>query len=185
MKKKYKIIFYVLVLLFILILLIIRIVPGVVDKQRNPIRTAGPYEVSKETRQFYDSLDFIADMHCDALLWRRDLLKDNSFGQVDIPKMLKANIGLQAFTIVTKSPRNQNYDKNTGDTDNITSLFWVQGRPTNSLLERAILQCEDLYRMARKSDGKFRVISSSDQLQTYIRDRSSNKHITAGFLACV
>ena len=79
MKKKYKIIFYVLVILFILILLIIKIVPGVVDKQRNAIRIAGPYEVSTETQQMYDNLEFIADMHCDALLWRRDLLKDNNY----------------------------------------------------------------------------------------------------------
>lgn len=162
--------------------MVISFVPKIVDSQHNQIRNEAPYLVSAESKTFYDNLDFIADMHCDALLWKRDLLRDNDFGQVDIPKMLRANVSLQAFTIVTKSPKNQNYDNNTGDTDNISSLYFVQGRPTSSLTKRALLQCEELFGFAERSEGKFRVIVSSEELSNFISERDKNKKIAAGFI---
>ena len=182
MKKKSKILIYFIISLLLLIFLIISFVPKIIDIQHNKIRAGGPYLVSKESQELYNSLSFIADMHCDALLWKRDLLRDNDFGQVDIPKMIKANVGLQAFTIVTKSPKDQNYDNNTGDTDNISSLYLVQGRPTSSLTNRAIMQCRELFDFAEKSKGEFRVILSSEELSDFISDRVKNRKITAGFL---
>jgi len=157
-------------------------VPSIFDKKHNAIRQKAPYIVSNKTQKVYDNIPFIADMHCDALLWKRNLLKNNNFGQVDIPKMLEANIGIQAFTIVTKSPKGQNFDKNTGDSDNISALYFVQGRPTSSLTKRAISQCDNLHRFAKKSEGKFRVITTSSEFVTYISDKEKNKGITAGFL---
>jgi microsomal dipeptidase-like Zn-dependent dipeptidase len=181
-KKKSKILIYFIISVVLIYFLVISIVPKIVDKQHNKIRIEGPYLVSKESQKIYNNLSFIADMHCDALLWRRDLLKDNDFGQVDIPKMIKANVGLQAFTIVTKSPKNQNYDNNTGDTDNISSLYFVQGRPTSSLTKRAVLQCQELFGFAEKSQGEFRVILSSEELSDFISDRAKNRKLTAGFI---
>lgn len=182
MKKIIKILIYILLSVGFIYFLVIQFAPKIVDKQHNKVRVKGPYAISLETSIIYNSLDFIADMHCDALLWKRDLLKDNDFGQVDIPKMIKAKVSLQAFTIVTKSPKDQNYGKNKGDSDNITSLYLAQGRPTSSLTKRAILQCEALFEFADKSKGKFRVITSSEELTNYISDRKNNKKITAGFL---
>ena len=180
-KKLYKLGLAVLIL-GIIYLLVILIGPKIIDKSHNKVREKGPYKVSENAKSIYNSLEFIADMHCDALLWKRNLLKDNDFGQVDIPKMIQSNIGLQAFTIVTKSPKDQNFNSNTGDTDNITSLFFAQGRPTRSLTKRAVLQCEDLFNFAVKSEGKFRVIVNKSDLRKYIEDRISNKQISAGFL---
>ena len=171
MKKGSKILIYLVVSIVFIYFLVISIVPKIVDKQHNQIRTKPPYVVSAEIQELYNNLSFIADMHCDALLWKRDLLNDNDFGQVDIPKMIKANIGLQAFTIVTKSPKDQNFDQNTGDTDNISSLFFAQGRPTSSLNKRAILQCKELFGFAERSEDKFRVIVSSEELSNFISDR--------------
>ncbi|MCF6223218.1 MAG: membrane dipeptidase [Flavobacteriaceae bacterium] len=182
MKKITKIVLFTILLLSIIFYFITLIVPKIIDKQRNEIRVKGPYVASQEAENMYKSLNFIADLHCDALLWKRDLLKDNDFGQVDIPKMLKASVGIQAFTIVTKSPKGQNFDKNSANSDNITSLFLVQGRPSNSLTKRAVLQCEDLFNFAKKSDGKFRVITSSTDFKNYLADRKSKNNITAGFL---
>jgi len=157
-------------------------VPKIIDKQHNEVRVKGPYSVSPKAENIYNSLDFIADMHCDALLWKRDLLKDNDFGQVDIPKLLKANVAIQAFTIVTKSPKGQNFKKNTGGSDNITSLFLAQGRPTNSLTKRAVLQCQALFDFAKQSEGRFRVITTSNEFEKYLSDIKNNNKITAGFL---
>lgn len=185
MHKFFKIILIVLSILFVLYFLATLIVPSFVDKSHNKIRNHPPYTVSQEAQELYESLDFIADLHCDALLWKRNLLKDNSFGQVDIPKMLKANIGIQGFTLVTKSPKGQNFDKNTGESDNITSLYIAQGRPISSwfsLTERAVEQCNDLMKFQKKSDGEIRVILTNSDFMNYLNDRRNNKNITAGFI---
>ncbi|MCP9768774.1 peptidase M19 [Lacihabitans sp. LS3-19] len=182
MKKVFKILFG---LIIVVLLFAFLFVPKIVDKKFNTVSTRPPYKVDKEAQVLYDSLDFVADMHCDALLWKRDLLAKNDFGSVDIPRMLEANMALQAFTIVTKAPRNMNFDKNTGETDQITLPFILQMRPIASwfnLTERALTQCDALYGFEKKSDGQFRVISSAKGLEQYISDRKSNKNITAGFL---
>lgn len=182
MNKSIKIVVSTLIALLLIYYLATLIVPKIVDKSHNIIRVSAPYPISDQAQKIYYALDFVADMHCDALLWKRNLLNDNDFGQVDIPKLLKANVGLQAFTIVTKSPKGQNFDKNTGESDNITSLYLVQGRPTNSLTKRAIYQGESLFEFAKRSDSKFRVITSSTEFEKYLSDRKLNKNITAGFL---
>ncbi len=182
MKKLFKIIIIIIIVLLVIYYAVTLIAPKIVDKEHNKIRDKAPYSVSDKANKIYKALDFVADMHCDALLWKRDLLKDNDYGQVDIPKMLKANVGLQTFTIVTKSPKGQNFDKNTGGSDNITSLYLAQGRPTNSLTKRAIYQCEALFDFAKRSDGKFRVITSSKEFKSYLSDKENNKNITAGLL---
>jgi membrane dipeptidase len=161
------------------------IVPGYVDKGYNTSTLLPPYQVSARAQQIYNRLPFIADLHCDALLWKRNLLKKHDFGHVDIPRMIEAQMSLQAFTIVSKTPKNMNFDNNTGDTDNITTLFIAEGRPVKtwfSLKERALDQCRRLYKFAEKSNGEFSVITSSAELNSYIADRRQNQAITAGFL---
>jgi len=182
MNKAFKIGGFILILLLVIYFLVTWFVPEIIDKSHNEIRMNPPYQVSDQVQDIYNELDFIGDLHCDALLWKRDLLKNNSFGQVDIPKLIEAEVGIQAFTIVTKSPKGQNFSKNTGESDNITSLYFVQGRPTSSLTKRAIDQCESLFEFAKESDNKFRVITSSSEFKNYLSDRDQNKNITAGFL---
>ncbi len=182
MKKALKIFFYSFIILLIIYYLVTLFVPQIFDKKHNTIREKAPYTVSTNAQNVYNKINFVADMHCDALLWKRDLLKDNDFGQVDIPKMLKANVDIQAFTIVTKSPKGQNFDKNTGSSDNISALYFVQGRPTSSLTKRTISQCEDLFQFAKKSNGEFRVITTSKELKCYISDKKDDQNMTAGFL---
>lgn len=182
MKKALKIFFYSFIILLIIYYLVTLFVPQIFDKKHNTIREKAPYTVSTNAQNVYNKINFVADMHCDALLWKRDLLKDNDFGQVDIPKMLKAKVDIQAFTIVTKSPKGQNFDKNTGSSDNISALYFVQGRPTSSLTKRTISQCEDLFQFAKKSNGEFRVITTSKELKSYISDKKDDQNMTAGFL---
>ncbi|MEQ8678645.1 MAG: hypothetical protein RID25_02750 [Cyclobacteriaceae bacterium] len=62
------------------------IVPVKYDKALNKTMTLPPYQVSGEAQALYNRLDFIADLHCDALLWSRDLKKKNSVGHVDFPR---------------------------------------------------------------------------------------------------
>ncbi|NDK17996.1 MAG: peptidase M19, partial [Zetaproteobacteria bacterium] len=161
------------------------ILPSIVDKKYNPVLQKPPYKVSQTAQQITDTLDFIADLHCDALLWKRNLLKKNDFGVVDIPRMIEGNEALQAFTIVSKVPKNMNFDKNTGETDAITLPYILEGRPIKSwfnLTQRALVQCQALQHFADISNGKFFVIKSKTDLQNFIEKRKNNRQIAAGYL---
>ena len=185
MKRSKKIVLSILLILGSIIITATVIIPKELDKKFNMVALQPPYQVSDKAQQLYNSLDFISDMHCDALLWKRDLLKKNTQGSVDIPRMLEVNMTLQAFTIVTKAPKEMNFDNNTGDTDQITIPFILQGRPIGSwfnLTGRALAQCKALHQFEKKSDGMFRVIESSTDLQNYISDKKKNTKMTAGFL---
>lgn len=71
------------------------------------------------------------DLHADSLLWSRDLLVRGSRGQVDIPRLIEGHVALQAFTVVTKTPRGINFQRHTGDSDNILRL--ALGEPHRAL----------------------------------------------------
>ena len=185
MNKPFKIILATVSVVLILYFFAVQIVPPMVDKDFNTVSLKAPYEVTAEARIVYNSLEFIADLHCDVLLWKRDINKKHDYGHVDIPMMQEAGLALQAFTIVSKTPKNMNFDMNTGETDNITSLYIAQGRPLKSwfsLKERALVQCEKLYSYARNSAGGFRVITSQNELKDYLKDRNTQEGLTAGYL---
>lgn len=150
----------------------------------NKVVNAPPYEVSEAARSLWDATPFIADLHSDALLWGRDLNKRTDNGHVDIPRLIEANVALQAFTIVSKTPKGQNYDSNTDETDNITALMVVQGRNPKtwtSLLARGLDMAARLNASAAENDA-FQVIRSRAQLQAYIADRAKNPEQSAGLL---
>jgi hypothetical protein len=68
-------------------------------------------------------LDFISNLHCDTLIWGRDLTERGEIGHVDFPRMQETNVGLEIFTVVSKSPTGQNIKSNSTDAfDNITPL---------------------------------------------------------------
>ncbi len=176
---------YGIAAILVLYLATIFIVPPIVDKKYNTSTLLPPYNVSTQAQEIYQTLPFIADLHCDALLWQRNLLQKHDYGHIDIPRMLAANMALQAFTIVSKTPKNMNFDHNTGDTDNITTLYIAEGRPVKSwfsLKERALVQCRALYGFAEESAGQFRVVTSARELGKLINDRQQNPQLTAGFL---
>jgi microsomal dipeptidase-like Zn-dependent dipeptidase len=157
-------------------------VPKFIDKSMNKVQLKidNPDKVD-----WYDSIPFIADLHCDELLWNRSLLKAHNFGHVDLPRMQKANMALQVFSIVTKTPRGINIENNTAETDNITLLGIAQLRPTKTwfnLTERALNQCSELHKAAAASNGKLSVITNKKELTQFIADRKKDDRITAGML---
>jgi membrane dipeptidase len=133
----------------------------------------------------YDSLSFIADLHCDMLLWDRDFFEEHNYGHVDLPRMQKANMAFQAFTIVSKTPRGMNIEKNSDETDQIGLLSFVQLRPPSSwfsIKARAMHQVNQLREFERQSGGQFRIIRSKSDLKNLIDDRSENKKLTSGLI---
>jgi microsomal dipeptidase-like Zn-dependent dipeptidase len=157
-------------------------VPRYIDKSKNVVALK---VVNPEKESWYDSIPFIADLHCDELLWDRNLLKEHSYGHVDLPRMLKANMAMQVFTIVSKTPKGINIEQNDDKTDNISLLSFAQLRPVNTwfnLTNRALNQCKELHVFAGKSNGQFRVITSQATLQQFITDRKINHNISSGML---
>ena len=149
----------------------------------NPIILRPPYTVSEKAGELHEHL-FVADMHADSLLWNRDLNEDSPIAHVDLPKLLRGNVALQAFTVVTKTPRGLNIERNTPDTDNIFLLALAQRQPVEnlfSLTKRALWQAKMLHEYAAKSGGKLIVIRSKKDLSALVERRKTEK-IVGGFL---
>ncbi|MAT55742.1 MAG: peptidase M19 [Saprospirales bacterium] len=181
-----KILFWLFGSLAVLYMAVVLVVPTMIDKKYNTTANQPPYHASEAANTLYSSLNFIADLHCDALLWKRDLTFRHDFGHVDLPRMREACMSLQVFSIVTKTPKNMNFQSNGDDTDNITPLMVVQGRWPQawwSLKHRVLSQCRQLKKFSVKSDGKFRVIESADDLVLFDSLRQNEEGVTAGLLA--
>jgi microsomal dipeptidase-like Zn-dependent dipeptidase len=104
---------------------------------------------------------------------------------MDLPRMREGNLALQFFTVVTKSPRFLNIEKNSGDTDDIFWLALAQRQPLEnlfSLTKRALYQARRLHEFAEKSNGKFIIIKNKRDLADFLRRRETEKDLAAGIL---
>ncbi|MFM5923351.1 MAG: dipeptidase [Novosphingobium sp.] len=132
------------------------IAPGYLEGSMNKIDGKPLITVSPEAEALHKSL-LIADLHSDTLMWKRDLLDPADRGHEDLPRLQAGNVALQVFSSVTKTPRGQNYDANSADTDNITPLAIAQLQPVRtwtSLLQRSLFHAEKLDRAVAGSDGR-------------------------------
>jgi len=157
-------------------------VPGYFDKKSNVVST----KISSGDRMsWYDSIPFVADLHCDMLLWDRDFFEEHDYGHVDLPRMQQANMAFQVFTIVSKVPKGINIERNDDKSDQIALLSFGQLRPPKtwfSIKERALHQINQLHDFASKSEGQFRVITNKRELQNLIHDRTAIHQLTSGML---
>lgn len=127
----------------------------------------------------------VADLHSDALLWDRSLLRRQSFGHVDVPRMISGRIALQMFTTVTKTPAGMNIESNSGASDRITLLAVLQGWPPRTwtgLLERTLHQARKLHAAAERSGGRLTVVTSRRGLEDFLRRRDQDASLVGGLL---
>ena len=158
--------------------------PGIAERSMNKVVPV-PLKITPAARQVHLGLD-IADMHSDTLLWKRDLLERSTRGQVDLPRLQDGNVALQIFSSVTKTPKGQNYDANSADTDNITTLAIADLQPIrtwNSLLQRSLWHATKLDRFAAASNGALRVIRSPGDLDALLAERRKGARIAGGMLS--
>ncbi|MFM9897379.1 dipeptidase [Sphingorhabdus sp.] len=123
--------------------------PGYVEGSMNQVDGKALIAVSDEAKALHKTLN-IVDLHSDTLMWDRNLNDRASRGHVDLPRLQDGNVALQLFSSVTKTPKNQNYDGNGADSDNITLLTFAQLQPVktwHSLVERS------LYHAAKRGDA--------------------------------
>jgi microsomal dipeptidase-like Zn-dependent dipeptidase len=144
-----------------------------------------PYEASDRARALHAEL-WVADLHADSLLWGRDLLERGTRGHVDVPRLLDGNVALQVLAASTKSPRHLNIERNDDSSDDVILLAIALGWPPPTwrrLLPRALHLASRADRFAARSEGRFRVIRSAEDLAVYETDRRATPGITAGLLA--
>ena len=156
--------------------------PGKIEKSMNTVLEHPPYKISQAAQKKHDGL-IIMDWHSDSLLWNRNLLKRSNYGHMDIPRLAQGNVALQMFTVVTKSPKGQNYESNTADSDNITMLAIAQLWPPatwSSLYERALYQSRRLHDCASKEPERLKIIRTQSDLIKALEMRSKTKSNGSG-----
>ena len=161
--------------------------PGIAERSMNQIDGEPLIEVSDEAKALHTTLT-IVDLHSDTLLWNRNLLNRADRGHMDVPRLEEGNVALQVFSSVTKTPKGQNYDANTADSDNITLLTIAQLQPTRtwtSLLERSLWHAEKLDRAVAESDGGLLKVASTKDLDRLLRERSGETPEPVGALLSI
>lgn len=179
-----KITWGVLAVLILAIAGFFLLAPGIVERGMNKVvPVATP--ISARAKALHAKLT-IADMHADTLLWQRDVLSLGGRGQVDLPRLQDGNVALQVFGSVTKTPKNQNYEANGSDTDNITLLTIAQAQPPRtwtSLFERSLWHVEKLDRAAARSRGQLRVIRNAAEFDRLFADRLAGQQVSGAMLS--
>jgi microsomal dipeptidase-like Zn-dependent dipeptidase len=174
-----------LVLLMVVIILLPAwfALPGIVERRFNRTLHAPPYQPSVQAQVLHRTLT-VADLHGDSLLWGRNLLRRSSRGHIDVPRLAEGNVSIQAFTVVTTSPRGLNIYKNSDSTDMIHYIAMFEGWPPrtwNSPKQRALYQAARLQKFADRSKGSLVILRTRQDLKSFLTTRAST-HAVAGFL---
>src|SRR5687767_14351686 len=154
--------------------------PAIIERSMNKVAPTELPIVTKRVQTLHEQLE-IADLHADTLLWKRDLLDQSTRGHVDLPRLHAGNVTLQIFSSVTKTPRNQNYESNGADTDNITALAVAQLQPSRtwtSLIDRSLWHAEKLREWENRSGGRLRLLRSGADVRRLRRDRANAIDVT-------
>jgi microsomal dipeptidase-like Zn-dependent dipeptidase len=160
------------------------IAPGYVEGAMNQIDGKPLIAVSDEAKALHKTLN-IVDLHSDTLMWNRDLNESASRGHMDLPRLQEGNIALQLFSSVTKTPKNQNYDGNGADTDNITLLTIAQLQPVktwSSLVERSLYHAQKRDAAVAGSNGSINAVDTAGQLDALLAARQKDKRAVGAML---
>ena len=167
-----------------LVVVVLLLLPRLAQDRKNRSLQRGPYRVSPRAAALHKSL-VVADLHSDALLWRRDLNRRHRIGHVDVPRLIEGNVAIQVFTIVTQASLGLNIERNRANSNLITVLAVLQRWPPRTwgdLNERAVFQAEKLRRFAASSAGRLTVLETRKGLREFLARRLKTPGITAGLL---
>jgi membrane dipeptidase len=158
--------------------------PSYVEGSMNQIDGKPLIAVSAEAKALHKTLN-IVDLHSDTLMWNRDLNDSVSRGHMDLPRLQDGNVALQLFSSVTKTPKNQNYDGNGADTDNITLLTIAQLQPLktwSSLAERSLYHAQKRDDAVVASAGAIKAVDNAGQLDALLSARQKDKRPVGAML---
>ncbi len=167
-----------------LLALTVALLPGVVERQLNPVMRRPPYPAPMQARAL--ARDAV-DLHADPLLWGRDLLERGARGQIDVPRLQDVDAAVQVFGVVTQVPRGRSYAGNSpAALDTITPLSILSLWPPQtwlSLRERALWQARRLREMAEKSAGALVLLRSRADLEILLHARAAGSRAVGALLA--
>ena len=173
-------------IVIILVLLVLWLVPAEVERSKNKVTEHEPWPVTEEALALHKSLT-VSDLHTDSLLWSRNLVHRSTYGHADLPRFQEANMAIQIFPAVTKSPQGMNYEHNEADAlDNITLLAIAQTWPPStwdSLKQRALYQSEKLHRLEEQVPGQVKVVRTAEDLKDVLAARRQGSELLAAVLA--
>jgi microsomal dipeptidase-like Zn-dependent dipeptidase len=158
--------------------------PGYVEGSMNQIDDKPLIAVSDEAKALHKTLN-IVDLHSDTLMWNRDLNDSVSRGHMDLPRLQQGNVALQLFSSVTKTPKNQNYDGNGADSDNITLLTIAQLQPVktwSSLVERSLYHAQKRNEAVAASDNAIKAVDTAGQLDALLVARQKDSRAVGAML---
>ena len=158
--------------------------PGYVEGSMNQIDGKRLIAVSDEARALHKTLT-IVDLHSDTLMWNRDLNDSASRGHMDLPRLQDGNVALQLFSSVTKTPKDQNYDGNGADTDNITLLTIAQLQPVKtwgSLAERSLYHAQKRDVSVAGANGALKAVDTAGQLNALLAARKKDPRAVGAML---
>lgn len=157
----------------------------IVQSDMNTVIAHDPYPVSERAANLHRTLT-IGDWHADPLMWRRNLLKEHNYGQVDFPRLAKGNVALQMFTTVTKSPSGLNYEENSAEArDNITLVAMGQlwpPRTWDSLTERALFQSKKLHGFEAEAPETLKIIRTKSDLTEVLAKRAAGEPLIGALI---
>ena len=155
------------------------------ERRLNPVANRPPYRASALAGEIH-ARSTVVDLHADSLLWGRDLLRRDTRGHVDIPRLIEGGVAIQVFAVTTKVPRKLNIERNDDRSDDIRLVAISRGWPPatwRSLLARAEYQAGRLRAMADRSNGAFTLIRSRLDLEAFIARRATDRRLVGGLLA--
>lgn len=158
----------------------VTILPGLFESRTNVVTDEPLPAIRADAAKLHKTLQ-IADLHGDTLLWKRDLLDKADRGQIDLPRLEAGNVALQIFSSVSKTPKGQNYDSNSADTDNITLLAMAQLQPINtwfSVFERSMYHGRKLELAAKRSKGRLMLIRKPADIDRLLAARAAGRQVT-------
>lgn len=187
LKKLLLLLFGLGCLLLAAFIAMLSILPELADKGLNPVKSGEPLVVSDRARSLHSTL-FIADLHAETLLWKRDLRERSEWGQVDLPRLREGNVAWQTFSVVTRTPRGTSPERNELGPDQVALLALIELWPYTSWrhpLERALYQAKLLRDTAARSDGQLIQIRSRADIEDFLKRRQNDPRVVAGLLGLV
>jgi membrane dipeptidase len=158
--------------------------PSILERQQNHTLVPGPYHVSAEAEALHRTL-LVADLHADSLLWGRNLLQPSHAGQIDLPRLMQGNVGIQAFTVFSTIPRGINIERNDDTTDLVPYIGMLQGWPFSAIGSPkgvALYEAGRLQKFVSNSNGALVLLRTRGDLTKFLQQRQAGAHVVAALL---
>ncbi|MGP0090027.1 MAG: dipeptidase [Xanthobacteraceae bacterium] len=126
----------------------------------------------------------VMDLHCDALMWRRDLTR-RSIGYLDFARMREGNCAAQIFLAVTEIPRQVSGDMIADKSNRLTLLGVLDQWPLGAVRDQtecALYMGNKLRSACKRTGGGVRFIQTARELRSTLDDRISNPGVCAAVL---